>query len=252
MVTILVTGANRGIGLAIAQATGSQVSDATVLIGCRSTQSGHEAIEKLQAIGISAKFELLQVTITDDVSIKKAVETVQERHGKLDVLINNAGSVSMPESQEPADLRKNWAEGLNCLFISQVLVTKAFIPLLRKSPWGRVIMVSSARGSLSRNRALDMPPSQHWAYDCSKAALNLAMIEFRNAEYREATDQRSHLTYWAVGPGHCKTGFNNFRGTKDPLEGAEVVMRLLESRRGEIPSGTFWEFEYGTFQQVAW
>jgi NAD(P)-dependent dehydrogenase (short-subunit alcohol dehydrogenase family) len=97
-----------------------------------------------------------------------------------------------------------------------------------------------------------LPPSQHWMYNCSKAALNLATIEFRNAEFREVAQEIDRITFWTVSPGHCKTGFNNFRGVKNPLEGAEVVVRLLASRRMEIRSGTFWEFEYGNFQQVAW
>ena len=97
-----------------------------------------------------------------------------------------------------------------------------------------------------------LPPSINWSYDCSKAALNLAMIEFRNDEIRSIAHPKDHITFWAVGPGHCKTQFNGFRGLKDPVEGAEVVRRLLLSRKGEIPSGTFWEYEYENFQQVAW
>lgn len=97
-----------------------------------------------------------------------------------------------------------------------------------------------------------MPPSVNWMYDCSKAALNLATIEFRNEEIRHFPQASDQITFWTVSPGHCRTGFNDFRGTKDPLEGAEAAVRLLESKRGAIPSGTFWEFEYGNFQQVPW
>ena len=78
------------------------------------------------------------------------------------------------------------------------------------------------------------------------------MIEFRNDEIRFIAHPKDHITFWAVGPGHCKTQFNGFRGSKDPVEGAEVVRRLLLSRKGEVPSGTFWEYEYENFQQVAW
>lgn len=89
-------------------------------------------------------------------------------------------------------------------------------------------------------------------YNCSKAALNLATIEFRNAEIREVAQEKDRISFWTVNPGHCKTGFNSYRGVKDPMEGAEVVVRLLTGRRGEITSGTSWEFEHGTFQQVPW
>ncbi|XXG94333.1 hypothetical protein Hte_000587 [Hypoxylon texense] len=251
MTVILVTGGNRGIGNAIVQAVGTRVRDVTVLVGCRSLERAEEPIRKLQELGVPAKLEPLEITITDDASITAAVQTVEARYGKLDVLVNNAGAVSFPKSDDLTELRENWAQGFNCLVTSQILVTKAFLPLLRKAEWGRVIMISSARGSLSRNKSIEMPPTQHWMYNCSKAALNLVTIEFRNAEFKIA-NELDRITFWAASPGHCKTAFNNFRGFKDPLEGAEVTARLLESRRFEIPPGTFWEFEQGNFQQVPW
>ncbi|KAI0175828.1 hypothetical protein GGR52DRAFT_538310 [Hypoxylon sp. FL1284] len=252
MTVVLVTGGNRGIGNAIVQAIGTRVRDVTVLVGCRSLDRVEEPIRMPKELGIVAKLEPIEITITEDASIKAAVRVVEDKYGKLDVLINNAGAVSLPKSEDLTELRVNWAEGFDCLVTSQVLVTKAFLPLLRKAEWGRVIMISSARGSLSRNKSIEMPPTQHWLYNCSKAAPNLVTIELRNAEFREVANEMDRITFWAASPGHCKTAFNNFRGFKDPLEGAEVTARLLESRRFEIPSGTFWEFEQGNFQQVLW
>ena len=52
-------------------------------------------------------------------------------------------------------------------------------------------------------------------------------------------------------PGHCKTAFNGFRGTKDPLDGARVVLELALSERDEFKSG-FWEFENGEMREVPW
>lgn len=61
------------------------------------------------------------------------------------------------------------------------------------------------------------------------------------------------LRFWAVSPGNLKTAFNNFRGTKDPLEGAEVVVRLVCEEGGEQrEGGTFWEFEGGEMRVVPW
>ncbi|KAI2467152.1 hypothetical protein F4781DRAFT_324452 [Annulohypoxylon bovei var. microspora] len=252
MTVILVTGGNRGIGNAIVQAVGTRVHDAVVLVGCRSIENAEESIKNLGELGVPAKLEPLQITVTNDASINSAVRKVEERYGKLDVLINNAGSFSMPKSDDLTELRENWAQGFDCLVASQFLVTKAFLPLLRKAEWGRVVMISSARGSLARNKSIEMPPTQHIMYNCSKSALNLMTIEFRNVEIREVANEMDRITFWAANPGYCKTAFNNFMGIKDALEGAEVTARLLESRRSEIPSGTFWEFEQGNFQQVPW
>lgn len=61
--------------------------------------------------------------------------------------------------------------------------------------------------------------------DCiAKADLNMLTLQMQLAEERR---EDSRITYWAVSPGHCKTGFNGYRGKKDPLEGAESVVRLL-------------------------
>ena len=75
-------------------------------------------------------------------------------------------------------------------------------------------------------------------------------LHLQSAEEQREAGPR--IAFWAVSPGHCKTGFNGFRGKKDPVDGAEVVIRLLQSPPGEIAGGTFWEFENGKFQMPSW
>lgn len=84
------------------------------------------------------------------------------------------------------------------------------------------------------------------AYSVSKTALNALTIEFQKTE---DASEHGKARFYAVSPGHLKTAFNNFRGTKDPLDGAEVVVRLVcEEHEG----GTFWEFEGGEMRKVPW
>lgn len=80
MTIILVTGGNRGIGNAIVQAVGTRVRDVTILVGCRSL----ERAEELKGLGVPAKLEPLEITITDDASIRAAVQIVETKYGKLD------------------------------------------------------------------------------------------------------------------------------------------------------------------------
>ncbi len=75
-------------------------------------------------------------------------------------------------------------------------------------------------------------------------------LHFQVAEDKLPETER--ITFWAVSPGHCMTAFNGYRGPKDPVDGAEVVVRLLESKSGEIEGGTFWEFEQGEFRVAPW
>lgn len=84
MPVILVTGSNRGIGNAVVQAVGTRVRDAIIVVGCRSIENAEEAIKRLKESGIPAKFESLEITITDDTSIRAAVQVVEARYGRLD------------------------------------------------------------------------------------------------------------------------------------------------------------------------
>lgn len=59
----------------------------------------------------------------------------------------------------------------------------------------------------------------------------------------------TRVEYFAASPGHCKTAFNRYKGSKDAADGAEVVVRLV---LGEGAKGGFWEFEEGIFREVPW
>ncbi|KAK4077161.1 uncharacterized protein Triagg1_4128 [Trichoderma aggressivum f. europaeum] len=276
MSTILVTGGNRGIGFGIAQALANRIPSSTIILACRNLASGREAIDQLRGQGISSKLDAVQLDIEDIQSITTAVEAVNDRYGKLDgayiekspcascylyniqlmqfavlllVLINNAASLEMPQTQDLAELRDCSNINFNRCVTSNILVTKAFVPLLRKSPWPRVIMNSSARGSLGRTASRELPPVALIDYCVCKAALNMLTLHYQINEdnYKDGGEK---ITFWSVSPGHTKTAFNNYQGKKDPVDSAEAFVRLLESEKGAIEPGTFWEYETGKFQVV--
>lgn len=89
--------------------------------------------------------------------------------GYQTVLINNAASLQMPKTQDLAELKECSNLNFDSCVTSNILVTKAFLPLLRKSSWPRVIMNSSARGSLGRTATREvrlflffLPLSARW------------------------------------------------------------------------------------------
>ncbi|KAL6803906.1 hypothetical protein J3E68DRAFT_188435 [Trichoderma sp. SZMC 28012] len=251
MSTILVTGGNRGIGFGIVQAIAQRIPSSTIILACRNLATGHDAIDQLRGQGISSKLDAVQLDIEDIQSITSAVEAVNDRHGKLDVLINNAASLQMPKTQDLAELRDCSNINFNRCVTSNILVTKAFVPLLRKSSWPRVIMNSSARGSLGRTASRELPPVALIDYCVCKAALNMLTLHYQINEdnYKDSGEK---ITFWSVSPGHTKTAFNNYQGKKDPVDSAEAFVRLLESEKGAIDPGTFWEYEAGKFQVVPW
>ncbi|QKD61627.2 uncharacterized protein FOBCDRAFT_192088 [Fusarium oxysporum Fo47] len=250
MVTILVTGANRGIGYAIVQAIATRLPSSTIVLGCRRKDAAQEVIESLIDSGIKGKLGFVELDIENDASIEAAVASLEREYGKLDVLINNAGKVERRSSDNLADIRGASNSCYNNLITSNAVVTHAFGKLLRKCSEPRVIMISSARGSMARTNNKELPPVANIDYCVSKVGLNMLMLHLQAAENH--SNNGTNITFWAVSPGHCKTAFNGYKGRKDPLEGAEAVVRLLESTKGDIEPGTFWEYENGSFQQVPW
>lgn len=109
---ILVTGANRGwffsltlyptahqalviagIGLAMVQALATRAPDCTICLGCRSVSSGNEAIQELHHQGIQSSLECVELDVTDDSSIKEAVNSISQKYGKVDGGFSNFHSV---------------------------------------------------------------------------------------------------------------------------------------------------------------
>jgi NAD(P)-dependent dehydrogenase (short-subunit alcohol dehydrogenase family) len=160
------------------------------------------------------------------------------------VLVNNAGITSPLKTQNLSTLRDNFNSTFNANITSVAGVTTAFLPLLHFSPNPKVINISSGRASLSRSSNGNLPPTAVVAYSVSKAALNSLTIEMQKAEdaleKAEGTGEGwGKIEFWAANPGHCKTAFNGYRGTKDPLEGAEVVVQLVMAKRGQWKRGDF-------------
>ncbi|KAF4945059.1 hypothetical protein FGADI_12215 [Fusarium gaditjirri] len=250
MTTILVTGGNRGIGYAIVQAIATRLPSSTIVLGCRRKDAAQEAIGSLIASGIKSRLGYVELDIENDASIEAAVVSLEREYGKLDVLINNAGKIERRSPGNLADIRGASNSCYNNLITSNAVVTHALDSLLRKSSEPKVIMISSARGSMARTNNKELPPVANIDYCVSKVGLNMLMLHLQAAENHRKNGP--NITFWAVSPGHCKTAFNGYKGRKDPLEGAEAVVRLLESTEGDIEPGTFWEYENGSFQQVPW
>jgi NAD(P)-dependent dehydrogenase (short-subunit alcohol dehydrogenase family) len=167
------------------------------------------------------------------------------------VLINNAGVASIPEKADFSDFRSSFAQTFDVNITSVALLTTCFLPLIRLSTAGKVINVSSGRASLHNSSTGNMPPTVAVAYSISKAALNSLTIEMQKVEDAEGP-QGSDVRIFAINPGHCKTSFNGFRGTKDPIDGAEVVVRIVGDEKGDYGKGRFWEFEEGVMREVPW
>ena len=235
---MLVTGANRGIGFSIIQGLASHVdtTKATFLLGCRDASKGREAIEQLRGLGVDSNIKELVLDVNSDSSITEAVESVRSQYGHLDVLVNNAGYAAIPSTSDTADWRDTYSKVFDTNVTSVAVIVQQFLPLLRRAPsGGKVIQISSARGSITRSAGGLLPLTVSIPYVISKSALNMLTIEMSR------DPANASVEFSLASPGHCKTAFNGFRGSRDPLEGANVVVELVRAPKGKYRNAGFWE-----------
>lgn len=213
----LVTGANRGIGFEIARLLGER--GMTVLVGARDRDRGRQAAARLRDAGLDAT--ALRLDVTDQASIQAAADWIAATHGRLDVLVNNAAvSIDAGHSPSQATLEQLRATYETNVF-GAVAVTITMLPLLRRSPAGRIVNMSSALASLGTwsNPYLSLGPAPALAYASSKAALNAVTVLFAY-ELRD-----SGIKVNAAEPGMVATDMNP-HGTRSPAQGAQIAVRL--------------------------
>ena len=135
----LVTGANSGIGFEAAKALA--VAGATVVVAARSAAKGQGAIDAIRKDAPEATLEYLELDLADLVSVERAATSFNERHGRLDLLINNAG-VMMPPTREETASGFELQFGTNHL--GHFALTLRLLPRLAQTPHSRVVNVSSS------------------------------------------------------------------------------------------------------------
>ena len=228
----LVTGANKGIGYEIAAGLGAL--GWSLGVGARDQERRDAAVDKLRAGGADAFGVPLDVT--DDASVAAAVALLEERAGRLDVLVNNAGVTGgMPQQPTTVSLEAVRA-AVETNVIGVIRVTNAMLPLLRRSASPRIVNMSSSVGSLTRQTTggEDATGPISAAYAPSKTFLNAITIQYA----RELRD--TGILINAGCPGYTATDLNGFRGYRTPEQGAAIGIRLA-TLPDDGPTGGFFE-----------
>ncbi|MCO6452153.1 MAG: SDR family oxidoreductase [Caldilineales bacterium] len=210
---ILITGANRGIGLEMTRQFVERGD--FVFAACRKPAHAQE----LRALTLThpERIDIIPLEVTDRSGIAQAAARVRLKSGNLDVLINNAGIFERGET--PDNLT---AEGMLHVFhvncVAPVMLTQALLPMLKQGHRPRILNISSQLGSLARKRS-----GGDYSYCSSKAALNM-LTRTLAADLR-----RDGIVIVTVHPGWVQTDMGGRGAAITPQESAQGLLTLADS-----------------------
>ncbi|NEI73168.1 SDR family NAD(P)-dependent oxidoreductase [Rhizobium lusitanum] len=233
----LVTGAARGIGVEISRELAKL--GAHVIVAARDLVKAEQVVSDLRDRGGLAS--ALKLDVTNEADRNAAYHSIEAAHGKLDILINNAGILlDSPDGGTPAPRQPSVAlpevlrDTFEVNFFAPIFLTQLLLPLLTRSDAPRVVNVSSIRGSLAHLSDPTSPvyPVRALGYDTSKAALNAFTILI--AEELRGTPIKIN----AIHPGWVRTEMGGEDAPVGLEEGARTAVKY--ATLGEDgPTGSF-------------
>lgn len=235
-----ITGANRGLGLETARILGKQ--GVTVILGARELEKGKGAAEKLRGEGVKS-VEAVRFDVNKPADHQEINDYIAKKYGKLDMLINNAGVLD--EGVERAGAGKsfnstslvsqeNLRKTFETNFFQLIALTQTLLPLIKKSPAGRIVNLSSVLGSLTLHADPKSPiyDKKTFAYDASKTALNAFTVHL--AQELQGTPIKVNSAH----PGWVKTEMGGAEAPMELAEGGKTSAQLA-TLAADGPSGGF-------------
>lgn len=228
---LLITGGNQGLGYHAIQQL-SATGKYRILMGARDVKKAKAAIETLADDHyVNAHPEDVKpvtIDMSSDASIEAAVQEVEQKFGRLDILMVNAGI-----GHAAGTTREQFQQIYDTNVFGTVVTVETFIPLLRKStlPGGkRIAFTTSDLGSIEMALESDgLYSAKNFPYyRSSKTAVNMMMASFAKQLEGEG------FVVSAANPGFCGTGFNNNSGPKDPREGAKELVKAATGRKEDV------------------
>jgi NAD(P)-dependent dehydrogenase (short-subunit alcohol dehydrogenase family) len=228
----VITGANKGLGFEMARHLAQ--AGVRVLLAARDPQKGEAAAAKLR--GERLDVESLKLDVTDEQDRATAAAFLEQKFGRLDILINNAGiSVEVLGAGKVSTTTDDaMHRTFETNFFAPVALTQALLPLLKKSDAGRIVNMSSILGSQTLQADPKSPiyDFKAFSYDASKAALNSFTIHLAY----ELKDTKIKVN--SAHPGWVKTDLGTDAAPMEIPEGAKtgVALALLGE---DGPTGGF-------------
>ncbi|MFE3291548.1 oxidoreductase [Rhodococcus sp. NPDC059234] len=227
--TVLVTGANSGIGLETARALARL--GARVVLGCRNEVRAEGARADLLASVPGARIEILRVDLADLASVRDAATRAHERFDRLDLLVDNAGLMRSPRTVTADGFEAN----LGTNFLGHFALTGLLLDLVEAAPSGRVVTVGSLAHRFGRIHFADPQLASHFTVAKAYAQSKLAEVMFALALDRRLRASRARSISVAAHPGGSRTAVLRDQNALLRL-GISSRMRALTTRLVQEPA----------------
>jgi NAD(P)-dependent dehydrogenase (short-subunit alcohol dehydrogenase family) len=226
----VVTGANRGIGLAIVRQL-AQAGMKVIASSC-DAEKGRLAGQKLAGQG---EIEYETLAVDDEASVRGFAKRVLGNHGRVDVLINNAGVLADREFDTLTIAPDLMREVFNVNTLGSLMMSQALMPGMLERNYGRIVNVSSRAGQVAEQTG-------NWpAYKISKLALNAVTMQL--AQLAREKD----VLVNAMCPGWVQTDLGGAQAPRTPDEGADTAVWLAQ-----LPTGSEGGRFYADRQEISW
>jgi NAD(P)-dependent dehydrogenase (short-subunit alcohol dehydrogenase family) len=216
--TVLVTGANSGLGLRTAEALAGH--GARVLMACRNPDKGEAARDQVRAMARGAPPELVLLDLADLSSVEAAAEDVAARTDHLDGLMNNAGVMALPHRHTPDGFEAQF--GTNHL--GHYALTGRLFPLLLAAPAPRVVTTSSTMHRIGRMRWDDLQHERRYQKWLVYGQSKLANLLFAFELDRKAKAAGTALRSLAAHPGYANT---HLQAAGPEMQGSRFNLELM-------------------------
>jgi NAD(P)-dependent dehydrogenase (short-subunit alcohol dehydrogenase family) len=205
--TVLVTGANRGIGLAIARQVAERGT--LVLLGSRDLKAGEDAAESLRRLGLDVAPVHMDLTVA--ATIDAAINDIDNSGRQVDTLVNNAGVLHEKPLLELTDAEIDGSIAVH--LTGPLRLSRLLVPAMVARGYGRIVNVSSGWGPFAEGMG------GSGLYGVTKAALNALTV-------RLAKELPSAVKVNAMCPDWVRTRMGGHGATRTPDEGADTAVWL--------------------------
>lgn len=254
----VVTGANKGIGLAIVRGLCKRFAG-VVYLTSRDEERGRHAIAELSKEGLKPNYH--QLDITDKTSLENFRDYIKSKYAGIDVLVNNAAIAFKQASREPVAVQAEQTLFVN--YFSLVSTCEILFPIVKNG--GRVVNLSSSAGHLSRIPNMDLRNK------LKSPTLTVEELSELMQQYVDAAKQGTHSAVWgnssyvvskvgvsaltmiqqrmlndrdikvnAVHPGYVDTDMSSHRGPLMPYEGASAPLFLALDASDSVKGKYVW------------